>query len=157
MKKKDYIILIIIIIIMAILVLDNCIAIPCIFHSITGFYCPGCGITRAIKAALKGDFYSSFRNNILLYTIIPLIFIIQFFNSGFMKKYKKIDEFNKKHKKIYNCIIIVLVVVAIIYGVLRNIPKFWFLAPIEESDNKVLLDFGNMRFLRTFIEKLKWM
>ena len=42
MKKKDYIILIIIIIIMAILVLDNCIAIPCIFHSITGFYCPGC-------------------------------------------------------------------------------------------------------------------
>lgn len=145
MKKKDYIILIIIIIIiMAILVLDNCIAIPCIFHSITGFYCPGCGITRAIKAALKGDFYSSFRNNILLYTIIPLIFIIQFFNSGFMKKYKKIDEFNKKHKKIYNWIIVVLLIITIIYGVLRNFPEFWLLTPIEESNNNVLLDFGDI-------------
>lgn len=27
---------------------------PCLFHALTGLYCPGCGGTRAIKALLKG-------------------------------------------------------------------------------------------------------
>lgn len=28
--------------------------IPCLFHELTGFYCPGCGGTRALKALLTG-------------------------------------------------------------------------------------------------------
>lgn len=27
---------------------------PCLFHLITGYYCPGCGGTRAVRALLKG-------------------------------------------------------------------------------------------------------
>lgn len=34
---------------------------PCAFRLITGFYCPGCGGTRAVKALLAGDFLSSLR------------------------------------------------------------------------------------------------
>ena len=34
---------------------------PCAFRLITGFYCPGCGGTRAVKALLAGDFLSSVR------------------------------------------------------------------------------------------------
>lgn len=34
--------------------------IPCLFHEITGLYCPGCGGTRALKALLKGEFLLSF-------------------------------------------------------------------------------------------------
>lgn len=28
---------------------------PCMFHTITGLYCPGCGGTRAVKSLLQGD------------------------------------------------------------------------------------------------------
>lgn len=28
---------------------------PCLFHFLTGAYCPGCGGTRAVKALLRGD------------------------------------------------------------------------------------------------------
>ncbi len=32
---------------------------PCFFQAVTGFYCPGCGGTRAVKALLQGDFWKS--------------------------------------------------------------------------------------------------
>ena len=28
---------------------------PCLFHMMTGAYCPGCGGTRAVKSLLKGE------------------------------------------------------------------------------------------------------
>lgn len=33
---------------------------PCLFHLTTGYYCPGCGGTRAITALLRGRLLSSF-------------------------------------------------------------------------------------------------
>lgn len=120
MKRKDYIIFIIVLIVMAILVLLERIAIPCIFNKITGFYCPGCGITRAIRALLKGDIQTSFRNNILLYTVIPLLFIAMALN--------KITKY--KYKKTYNIVLIFLLVITIGYGIIRNIPMFWYLTPV---------------------------
>ncbi len=35
--------------------------IPCLFHEFTGFYCPGCGGTRAAKALLWGHPVLSFQ------------------------------------------------------------------------------------------------
>ena len=29
---------------------------PCLFHRVTGFYCPGCGGTRAVAALIHGRF-----------------------------------------------------------------------------------------------------
>lgn len=34
---------------------------PCVFHTVTGYYCPGCGGTRAVAALLHGEFIQSFR------------------------------------------------------------------------------------------------
>lgn len=34
---------------------------PCLFHKVTGLYCPGCGGTRAIIAFLHGEFVQSLR------------------------------------------------------------------------------------------------
>lgn len=33
---------------------------PCLFHLATGYYCPGCGGTRAIAALLHGQLFRSF-------------------------------------------------------------------------------------------------
>ena len=33
---------------------------PCLFHKWTGYYCPGCGGTRAVKALLRGHIGQSF-------------------------------------------------------------------------------------------------
>lgn len=43
---------------------------PCLFHLITGFYCPGCGSTRAVIALLHGDILLSLRQNPMIITLI---------------------------------------------------------------------------------------
>lgn len=38
----------------------------CLFHALTGLYCPGCGGTRALYWLLHGEFFRSLRYNLLL-------------------------------------------------------------------------------------------
>ncbi len=40
---------------------------PCVFHAVTGFYCPGCGGTRAALALLHGEWLRSF----FLHPLVP--------------------------------------------------------------------------------------
>ena len=35
-------------------------SLPCVFHTVTGYYCPGCGGTRAVKALVQGNVLLSF-------------------------------------------------------------------------------------------------
>lgn len=42
---------------------------PCLFHVLTGAYCPGCGGTRAVQALLKGHIFQSF----LLHPLVPYL------------------------------------------------------------------------------------
>lgn len=53
---------------------------PCLFHEITGLYCPGCGGTRAAKAMLKGDLVASFfYHPIVTYcALIAVVFAIAY-------------------------------------------------------------------------------
>jgi hypothetical protein len=34
---------------------DAAVAVPCPFHAMTGWWCPGCGLTRATHHLLRGD------------------------------------------------------------------------------------------------------
>lgn len=40
---------------------------PCVIHKWTGYYCPGCGGTRAVRALLKGNIWNSF----LCHPVVP--------------------------------------------------------------------------------------
>ena len=43
----------------------------CVFFTLTGFKCPGCGSQRAIHSLLHLDFCQAFRYNALLFLLIP--------------------------------------------------------------------------------------
>lgn len=121
MKNKQYIFLIIVVILMAILLIHGKIAIACVFYEITGLYCPGCGITRSILSLIDGDIYQAFRYNPIIFIDIPLIMITSIIDF--------IYKDNKKVKKVTNAIYIMLLIITLVFGVLRNIPYFSFLAP----------------------------
>ena len=123
MKIRDIIVLIVIFLIYAVLIISFDIGIPCVFYEITGLYCPGCGITRLCLSLFEGDIYQAFRYNPIIFINLPILFILFVLNI-FLKK-------NKNIKKITDVIIIFLATITIIFGVIRNIPIFSFLAPTQ--------------------------
>ena len=54
--------------------------IPCLFHELTGFYCPGCGGTRAVLALLAGHPVLSFLYHPLVpyCALVALVFAVSY-------------------------------------------------------------------------------
>ena len=100
------------------------VGIPCLFYEITGYYCPGCGITRLLFSLLKLDFYQAFRYNPLIFILI-IITGIYWLVKFILKKFINISI------AIPNYVYYILLVIVIIFGILRNIPMFDFLSPTE--------------------------
>ena len=100
------------------------VGIPCLFYEITGYYCPGCGITRLLFSLLKLDFYQAFRYNPLIFILI-IITGIYWLVKFILKKFINISI------EIPNYVYYILLVIVIIFGILRNIPMFDFLSPTE--------------------------
>ena len=117
-KQKDIISFIILGILFVILFIQYNFRIPCIFHELTGLYCPGCGGTRMVISLIKLDVYQAFRYNMLLTIAIPFFIAHLVCKHIFKLKYR-----------IPNFIWYILIVIVILYGVLRNIPYFSFLEP----------------------------
>lgn len=99
--------------------------IPCMFHRLTGFYCSGCGSSRALRSALHLDFYQALRYNAVFTLALP--FFAVYFGSLSIS-YIRFGK-DRISGKISMKIIYIFVAVAVIYGILRNIPAFDFLAP----------------------------
>ena len=47
----------------------------CPFKAITGIPCPGCGMTRAVLSACRGDFAGAFRYHPLWIVAVPLVLV----------------------------------------------------------------------------------
>jgi len=92
------------------------IEIPCVFREITGLWCPGCGLTRMVLALMELDFLQAFRYNMLIFFVAPLFIIYLWLaRSGKAKR--------------ASVLMGIMIVMAIVFGVLRNIPSFKWLAP----------------------------
>lgn len=48
---------------------------PCLWRTITGWQCPGCGAARAIHALLHGHLDIALRTNVLVVLVLPWIAI----------------------------------------------------------------------------------
>lgn len=47
---------------------------PCVFHLLTGLYCPGCGGTRAVRYLLKGQLGNSVQYHpLVLYAAVLML------------------------------------------------------------------------------------
>ena len=121
--RKKILVIILIITITAFLYFNNLISIPCVFYELTGFYCPGCGITRVIMSLIHGEIYQAFRYNMILFLDVPVLIILYVINLKIGK--------DKRVRKCINAVVTVLLVITILFVILRNISKFSFLAPIS--------------------------
>lgn len=92
------------------------VGVPCVFRELTGFLCPGCGITRLCLALIDIDLYQAFRFNMLVFLLVPM-YVIYLLMS------------RKGWKKTSSMMMGAMVVITLLFGILRNIEAFAWLAP----------------------------
>jgi len=95
----------------------------CQFHRLTGLNCPGCGGTRALYALLHGDFSTALRDNALF--VGGLIFLAS--RGIWFAARKSLGRVNGEFFPAR--FLWTLLVIALLFAVLRNLPTFAFLSP----------------------------
>ena len=51
-------------------------SVPCLFRKVTGWDCPGCGVSRMLLAILRLDFSAAFLFNRVLFCLLPVLLFI---------------------------------------------------------------------------------
>lgn len=100
------------------------IGIPCLFYQITGKKCPGCGITRMCMALLKLDLKTAFFSNPVIFSMLPLGMVLTL---RWMKRYILYED--KRFTQYEEFVLIVIIIVLIGFGILRNINGMIFQVP----------------------------
>ena len=96
----------------------------CPFYEILHLYCPGCGGTRMAVAILDGEFYQAFRYNPFAFTTAPFMGIIYIWQSyEYIFKNRLIAWLDK--------LLIIYAILLLIFGVIRNLSLFSYLAPVD--------------------------
>lgn len=90
---------------------------PCPVYLLTGFYCPGCGSTRAVHQLLHGHFSEAFDLNPLAVVLLPFL--------GYALGSDLARGFGwtaRRTRLVAPAAIYTLLVVILAFGVVRNIP-----------------------------------
>ena len=97
---------------------------PCVFHELTGLYCPGCGAARALHHLMNLEFPAATRSNLLFVAALPFLlcaFAIKAIGA-FSLRWSPEIRFSSRTGW--------LTMAAILgWWILRNLPWFTFLAP----------------------------
>ncbi len=90
----------------------------CVFHQMTGLWCPGCGLTRGTYELLHGHIGSAFGYNI--FTPLALVAIVVAWMAWLRVSWGR-PAF-RMPPWAGRWVVIALPVLIIVYGVLRNVP-----------------------------------
>ena len=95
----------------------------CLFHALTGWYCPGCGGTRAAYELLHGHLVRALHDNALVVLALAAVLI---WNARWLAQRLRGGSMNLK---VPVGVWWTLLVVALVFTVLRNLSAFAWLAP----------------------------
>lgn len=89
--------------------------IPCVINKLTGYLCPGCGMTRALFAICHFDYKAAISYNALSLTVFPVLCIYLLYRS--VKKERGLGE----GFYIWEYVLLIgMVIVAVGYTYFRN-------------------------------------
>ena len=94
---------------------------PCIFRTLTGLYCPGCGTRSALIQLAQGNLYAAFRLNPLTILALPTLalFTISQALTAFTAR-------SLVRLPIHPAVVKGLLALIIAYWIMRNIPVYPF-------------------------------
>jgi hypothetical protein len=95
----------------------------CLFHSLTGLNCPGCGMTRALYALLHGEFRLALKDN-ALFVLTSAVLVIGSIRFLWLKAAGQPAAFNVAAKFLW-----LFLATAFAFAVIRNLPGFDWLSP----------------------------
>lgn len=99
-------------------------ALPCPFHTLTGLWCPGCGVSRMCISLLRGEFSTAWGYNPALMALLPVLAAVL---TRLGVRYVRTGETRPTRGE--NVLIWGMAVCLLAFGVLRNLPGFQALAP----------------------------
>ncbi len=99
--------------------------IPCPVRLLTGFYCPGCGASRALRSVLHLELYQALRYNVMVTLALP--FAAAYF-AALAYSYIRYGE-DRVSRRVPSGPLWWALAAVLLFGVLRNLPWFSFLAP----------------------------
>jgi hypothetical protein len=94
----------------------------CPLHAATGLWCPLCGATRATHALLHGDLATALHDNLLFVAVLPLVLLAWWRWAG---RGQRPDHRPLLPRPVF----VAVLVLAIVFAVLRNLPVGDWLAP----------------------------
>ncbi len=94
--------------------------IPCVFHSLTGLYCPGCGITRMVMSLMNTDIRGAVRYNAAAFFTLP--FFVAYFIRHSVLYIKNGEPFLPNLAE--RVALYIIIAVFLVFGAARNIALF---------------------------------
>ncbi|MBQ3064986.1 MAG: DUF2752 domain-containing protein [Clostridia bacterium] len=93
----------------------------CIFARITGYPCPGCGMTRAVLAVFRGDLGAAFSHHPLWVTlpVIALLLLRAVFPAAFDRMLTRISVSAAVYRRIESAAAVLLLAAFLLVYILR--------------------------------------